>query len=146
MTNEQAAQPAAPRPGRRVFTVEELSSMAPGLGTLMPEVGNRTWKLYYAAEAGNWPMANFQAREIRGLMARGAFTRPNFEADLKSYIDEIWAKVQEAVAAEDFEAFKVVFDEAVASANDYHVSTKRPYIVWKLPDYPPPDLDMTPQK
>lgn len=145
MTNEEAtSQPTQPRPARPVFSIEELSSLAPGLGTIMPDIGIRTWKLFYAAEAGNWPMANFQAREIRGLFARGAFTRPNFEADLKTYVDDVWSEIQEAIKNQNFAEFKVVFDEAVASANDYHVSTKRPYIVWKLPDYPPPDLDLTP--
>jgi len=36
---------------------EDIERIAPGLGRLMPEVGDRTWKAYYAAQAGNWPLA-----------------------------------------------------------------------------------------
>jgi hypothetical protein len=144
MTTEQTP-PAAPRPGRRVFTIEELSNLAPGLGTIMPDIGTRTWKLYYAAKAGNWTLANFQVNEIRGLMMRGAFTRPNYEDDLKSYIDETWTKVKDAVAKKDFAEFDTVFHAAIAMANEYHDGSNHAYIQWKLPDYPPPDLDLTPR-
>ena len=58
-------EPAPQTPSnRRTFTADELSRFVPGLGTLMPEIGTRTWKLYYAAKAGNWAMAEFQAAEI----------------------------------------------------------------------------------
>lgn len=133
------------RPARRVFSVEELSTLVPGLGTIMPEIGNRTWKLFYAARAGNWPLANFQLNEIRGLMARGAFTRPRYEADLKSYIDEHVAPLIDAVKSQDFAAFEVAFKSAIESANSWHDHYDKSYIVWKLPDSPPPDLDITPR-
>jgi len=47
---------------------EDIERIAPGLGRLMPEVGDRTWKAYYAAQAGNWPLAKFQA--VQDLIAR----------------------------------------------------------------------------
>jgi hypothetical protein len=144
LTTEQTP-PAAPRPGRRVFTVEELSTLVPGLGTIMPDIGIRTWKLYYAAKAGNWTLANFQVNEIRGLMMRGAFTRPNYESDLKSYVDETWTKVKDAVAKKDFAEFDTVFQAAIKEANEYHDGSNHAYIQWKLPDSPPPDLDLTPR-
>jgi len=55
---------------------EDIDRIAPGLGRLMPEVGDRTWKAYYAAQAGNWPLARFQAKEVRKLLELCAFTRP----------------------------------------------------------------------
>ena len=143
MTSQQQPGPPAPS-GRPVFTIEQLSSFAPGLGTLMPEIGTRTWKLYYAAKAQNWPLAKFQAGELRGLMLRGATTRPRYEKDLKDYIQEHLERLRAAIDAMDFEAFDKAFHEAVESANSYHVTTDHPFIVWKLPDYPPPDLDLTP--
>jgi hypothetical protein len=30
-------------------------------------------------------------------------------------------------------------------ANAYHELKEKPYIRWKLPDAPPPDLDLTPR-
>jgi hypothetical protein len=137
--------PPTPNP-RPIFTAEELSRFVPGLGTLMPEIGNRTWKLYYAAQAGNWRMAEFQFGEIRGLMRTGTVTRPAYRYDLDSFMVGMMAKVGEAVGAKDFDAFDAAFNEMVAEANDYHDGAGRTYIVWKLPDYPPPDLDLTPRE
>ncbi|MPZ48411.1 MAG: hypothetical protein GEU75_03705 [Dehalococcoidia bacterium] len=143
MTQDSASPPTPPT--RRTFNAEELSRFVPGLGTLMPEIGTRTWKLYYAAKEGNWAMAEFQAAEIRGLMMTGATTRPAYESDLKSFIAEQVNKVREAALKKDFAEFETAFQAMVAEANSYHDGAGRPYIVWKLPDYPPPDLDFTPR-
>ncbi|MPZ49059.1 MAG: hypothetical protein GEU75_07110 [Dehalococcoidia bacterium] len=125
--------------------MEELNRFVPGLGTLMPEIGTRAWKLYYAAEAGNWRHAEFQAAEIQGLMNIGAMTRPLYEESLKSFTATHIAKLREAIANKDFEAFAVAFDEMIIAANEIHTSLGRDYIVWMLPDTPPPDLDFTPK-
>jgi len=138
---------ASPTPNPRpTFTAEELSRFVPGLGTLMPEIGTRTWKLYYAAKARNWRMAQFQYGEIRGLMRTGITTRPAYKDDLESFMGSNWAKVGEAITAQDFDAFDAAFKEMVAEANDYHDGVGRNYIVWKLPEMPPADLDLTPRE
>jgi len=111
----------------------------------MPEIGTRTWKLYYAAKAGNWPLARFQAGEIRGLMLRGATTRPRYKKDLNDYIESSLQAIYSAIDSKDFGAFDAAFEQAVKSANEYHVATDHAFIVWKLPESPPPDLDLTPQ-
>ena len=43
-----------------------MATIQPGLARIMPEIGARTWKLFYAAKAQNWPMAKFQYKEIIG--------------------------------------------------------------------------------
>ena len=132
--------------GHREMSVEDVATIQPGLGRLMPEVGARTWKLYYAAKAENWPLANFQAKEIRGLMELGAFTRPKHEAALNQFLEEDWKPLQDAIAKKDFAAFEAAFKKAVDAGNAYHELKDKPYIVWKLPDSPPPDLDLQPRK
>ncbi len=141
MTADQTPTP----PSRRNFTLEDLSRLAPGLGVIMPDIGTRTWKLYYAAKALNWPLAKFEVGEIRGLMLRGAFTRPAYEDDLKSFVNDFVSKVSDAVDKQDFAAFETVFGEMISMANEFHEGVDHGFIVWKLPDYPPPDLDLTPK-
>src|SRR4030095_13106314 len=41
----------------RDMSIDEIATIQPGLGRIMPEIGARTWKLYYAAEARHWPTA-----------------------------------------------------------------------------------------
>ena len=128
---------------RRVFTLEELAGIQPGLGRLMPEIGARAWKLYYAAKAENWPLATFQLNEMRGLMLMGAFTRPKYEKDLKEYVDGVFATVKTAILHKDFQEFETAFNEAIKIGNEFHDSYDKPFIQWKVPDAPPPDLDLT---
>ena len=133
---------AAVSSGHRLMSVEDLARIQPGLGRLMPEIGMRTWKLYYAAKANNWPLAAFQAKEIKGLMELCAFTRPKHADGLNQFLQHHWAPLQEAVARENLAELEAAFQKAIRAANGYHISTGKPYIVWKLPDSPPPDLDL----
>ncbi|MGH7788595.1 MAG: hypothetical protein ACRERC_17120 [Candidatus Binatia bacterium] len=131
--------------GKNSMTVEDMATIQPGLARLMPEVGARTWKLFYAAKAENWPMAKFQYKEIIGLMELGAFMRPKHEEALNQYLEENWKPLATAIEQKDFTAFKHAFDAAIDMANAYHELKEKPYIRWKLPDTPPPDLDLTPR-
>ena len=132
--------------GHREMSLEEVAIIQPGLGRIMPEIGVRNWKLYYAAKAGNWPLAKFQAKEIKGLMDLCVVTRPKYEENIAEFLSEHWRPLQKAVEAEDFAAFEAAYRKAVDAANAYHELRDKPYIKWKLPDGPPPDLDMTPRK
>jgi len=132
--------------GHREMSLEDVATIQPGLGRIMPEVGQRTWKLYYAAKAENWPLATFQAKEIKGLMELGAFTRPKHEDALNQFMEENWKPLQEAINKKDFKAFEAAFNAAIEAANAYHELKEKPYIVWKLPDSPPPDLELKPRK
>ena len=132
--------------GHRDMTVKDIAAIQPGLGRIMPEIGERTWKLYYAAKAENWPLATFQAKEIRGLMKLGAFTRPKHEDALHQFLEKNWKPLENAIEKKDLRALEAAFHKAVKAANAYHKLKDKPYIVWKLPDTPPPDLDMRPQR
>ena len=131
--------------GHRAMSVEDVVTIQPGLGRIMPEIGARTWKLFYAAKAGNWPLANFQFKEIKGLFELGAFTRPKHEDALNQYMRENWKTLEAPLEQKDFAAFEAAFHECIAAANAFHALKEKPYIRWKLPDGPPPDLDMTPR-
>ena len=131
--------------GHREVTVEDVAVIQPGLGRLMPEVGTRTWKLFYAAKGGNWPLAKFQYKEIKGLMELGAFTRPKHEEALNQFLAENWKPLEAAIEKQDLAAFEDAFHKAVDAGNAYHELKDKPYLVWKLPDTPPPDLEMKPR-
>jgi hypothetical protein len=128
------------------LTIDELAIIQPGLARIMPEVGARTWKLYYAAKAGNWENAIWQWKETRGLFELAGFVRPKHEDALNEYMEKDWSKLEAPLKARDFAAFEQVFHAAIASANAWHDQKDKPFIKWKLPDFPPPDLDFTPRK
>jgi len=131
--------------GKKSLTIEDLATVQPGLARIMPEIGARTWKLYYAAKAGNWPMAKFQWKETKGLFELGGFMRPKHEDSINQYLAENWSTLEKPIADRDFAAFEKAFHECVDMANAYHELKDKPYLRWKLPDHPPPDLDLTPR-
>jgi hypothetical protein len=131
--------------GHREISVEELAIIQPGLARIMPEVGQRTWKLYYAAKEGHWELANFQWKEIKELMELGGFTRPKHEEALNQFLREDWPPIGKAIEKKDFTAFEAAFQHAVEQANAYHELKDKPYIRWQLPNQPPPDLEMKPR-
>ncbi len=121
-------------------------SAEPGLGRLMPEIGNRTWKLYYAGKAENWPNAMYQWKETKKLFEIGAYTRPKHEDAIEEYLRDDWAPLEAAIKDESLDAFLAAFEQAVDSANAWHEKKDKPYIRWKVPDQPPPDLDLEPRR
>lgn len=125
--------------------IEDIAAMQPGLARLMPDVGVRVWKLYYAAQAKNWPLARFQLKEAKKLMELGAITRPKYEENLGKFIEENVKPMMAAIEAGDLAKFNEEFDKAVEQANAYHELYDKPFLRWKVPSQPPPDLDMTPR-
>jgi len=128
------------------LTIDELAIIQPGLARIMPEVGARTWKLFYAARAGNWENAIWQWKETKVLFELAGFVRPKHEDALNQYMEKDWSKLEAPLKAKDFVAFEKAFHEAIASANAWHDQKDKPFIKWKLPDFPPPDLDFTPRR
>ena len=139
--SETSAEPVK-NPER--LEMEELTALQPGLARFMPEIGSRFWKCYYAAEAENWPMARWQLSELRKLMRHCMVTRPKYVADLQEWIADDLEPLVQAIEAGDRERFRGRYHDAVDAANEFHRRWKKPFIVWKLPDSPPPDLDLTP--
>ena len=140
--SETSTEPAK-NPER--LEMEELTALQPGLARFMPEIGARFWKCFYAADAGNWPLARWQLSELRKLMRHCMTTRPKYVADLQEWISDDLEPLMQAIDDADPERFRRLYNDAVDAANEFHRRWKKPFIVWKLPDMPPPDLDLTPQ-
>jgi hypothetical protein len=125
--------------------IEELTTLQPGLARLMPEVGDRFWKAWYAAHAANWELAAWQLRELRKLLWLGRITRPKYIHDLDEWIHDDLEPLLDALAERDLGRFDRLYHDAVEAANEFHRRWNKSFIVWKLPEQPPPDLELTPQ-
>ena len=117
----------------------------PGMAEIMPLVGGRIWKCYYAGKAKNKPLADFQLKEAVNLMEVGVLLRPKYTDNMYKFIEEQVETVKKAIKDEDWDAFEDAFHEMIDHANAYHELYDKPYLRWKIPDQPPPDLDMTPR-
>ena len=98
------------------------------------------WNMYL-----NWENANYQWKETKKLFELSAMIRPKHEEAIEEYLRDDWSKLEAPIKEKNFDAFKKAFDEAIVSANAWHEQKDKAFIVWKLPDFPPPDLDLTPR-
>ena len=132
--------------GKGTFSLDELGPLMPGMAEIMPLVGARIWKCYYAGKAQNRALARFQLKEAVNLMEKGAFLRPKYTDNMDKFITEEVAAVQKAIESEDWDTFETAFHAMVDAANAYHELYDKEFLRWKIPEQPPPDLDLTPRR
>jgi hypothetical protein len=72
--------------------------------------------------------------------------RPKYEENMTKFIAEDVEQVKQAIEAKDWDKFETAFHAMVDQANAYHELYDKEFLRWKIPDEPPPDLDMTPRR
>jgi hypothetical protein len=131
-----SAKPPAP------LSLEQLAQLLPGTGEIMSSVGNAWWKCAYAARSGNWELAAYFARRVRGLQRKLAQIRPKYADDLAAFESEQVNPLLAALGEHNGPSFERIYATATDKANELHVKWAKPYIRWILPDEPPKDLDL----
>jgi hypothetical protein len=129
--------------GKRDLTIDELALMQPGMDRLMAEIGQRVHRLYYAAQAENWKLAEYFYNSTVKQLKLCATSRPKYAPDMAAYLEEDCAPVREALRAQDPDAFETAYAAFVDRANHYHDVWKKPWLHWVTPSSPPEDLDLT---
>ena len=127
------------------FELSDLGHLLPGMADVMPLIGDRIWKCYYAGKAHNKALARFQLHEAVELMEKGAILRPKYAESLDEFISGAAAAVGKCIDAEDWEGFESAFTSMIEDANANHEQYDKGFLRWKMPDMPPPDLDLTPR-
>jgi hypothetical protein len=145
-THEHGSHDHLIETGKGEFDLSQLGQLMPGMAEIMPLVGARIWKCYYAGKAQNQALARFQLKEAVNLMQKGAFLRPKYTENMDAFIETEVEAVKKAIDAQDWETFEAAFKQMVDQANAYHDVYDKPYLRWKIPSEPPPDLDMTPRQ
>jgi hypothetical protein len=130
--------PAKPPP----LTLGQIADLLPGTGEIMASVGIAWWKCVYAARGGNWQLASYFARRVRGLQRKLAVIRPKYADDLVAFEAELLGPVLAALDRHDGPAFERLYAAATDRANELHVKWAKPFIRWVLPDEAPKDLEL----
>ena len=126
------------------LTLEEIAELLPGTGELMASVADAWWRCAYAGRGGNWGLAAYYARRVRGLLRKLAVVRPKYAGDVAAFDVERLAPVLADCDRADRAAFEEGIAAAIVRANELHVKWAKGYIRWKLPGDPPGDLDLSP--
>jgi len=134
--------PDEPQSKAPPLSLEQIAQLLPGTGEIMASVGNAWWKCAYAARGGNWELAAYFARRVRGLQRKLAQIRPKYAEDLAAFESEQLNPLLTALGARNGPAFESTYARATEKANELHVKWAKPYIRWVLPDEAPKDLDL----
>jgi hypothetical protein len=101
-----------------------LWAIQPGLGTVMIEYSTRFGNLWWAADADNWDMANYQLKEMTEIQEVGETTRPARADALKQFEDTDLKPLMDAAMAKDKAAFTEAYDNAITGCNKCHGEQK----------------------
>ena len=129
--------------GKRDLSIDELALMQPGMDRLMAEVGPRVHRLYYAAKAGNWRLAEYFFKSVVKQLRLCVTSRPRYDPEMTSFLTDDCEPVRAAIRDRDLAAFEAAYLAMVDRANHYHDVFGKPYLRWRTPATPPDDLDLT---
>jgi hypothetical protein len=128
------AEPAAPATaGPKVYV--------PGLEQFMNVILIEHNKLWFAAKARNWPLAEYELGEIKEVMGDVQEVVPTFKnLPLAQMLDAVITKeivdLEKAVEAKDFKQFAAGYDKLNAACNACHQGTENAFVVIKRPTRP----------
>jgi len=128
-----APTPAAPAAAPKVYV--------PGLEQFMNVILIEHNKLWFAAKAGNWPLAEYELGEIKEIMGDVQDVVPVFKnLPLAQMLDAVITKeivdLEKAVEAKDFKKFAASYDKLSAACNACHQGTENGFVVIQRPTLP----------
>jgi hypothetical protein len=126
---QDAAADDKPAPGK---------TYVPGIEQFMGVIQREHVKLWFAGQAKNWDLAEFQAGEIKEVMGDIQDLYPKFKslpfADmLDAVITGPIVDLEKAIAAKDGKAFVAGFDKLTTACNSCHQVTGLGFVVIQRP-------------
>ncbi|MFI4963571.1 MAG: hypothetical protein ACHP6H_06930 [Legionellales bacterium] len=110
----------------------------PGFGEFMSGIQVHHAKLWFAGNAQNWALADFELKEIReALDGIKAYDTARPETKSIGMIDDAMDSMDNAVKSKDLATFKKSYTLLTNTCNDCHHATKHEFNVVKIPDNPP---------
>jgi len=124
-----------------------LKDKAPSASVAMADVSFHWANLWFAGEAGNWPLANYYFSEARNHVRWLIRINPTPKGpdgapvDLKGIFDAVdtstFANVKSAIDQKNSAQFSAAYKAALESCYSCHKSVGRPYIRPQIPTVPP---------
>jgi hypothetical protein len=117
---------------------EPKEPFTPGLGEIMTLQQMRHLKLWYAGQAGNWPLADYELDELKeGFEDIVKYHPTHDDVPTGTMATAVIAgevtTLNKAIAAKDRKQFAAGFDKLTAACNACHQSAKHAFIVVQRP-------------
>ena len=124
----------------------------PGIGELMNLIVQpRHTKLWLAGREANWPLAEYEIKELRSALANVAKSRPVFREqkvaeNVEMFMSGGFHAVDDAIRDRDATKFTAAYATVNAGCNACHTALNQPQVVIKTPEQPSyPDQDFRPR-
>ena len=119
-------------------SAETKEPYTPGLGEIMTLQQMRHLKLWFAGQAQNWPLADYELDELKeGYEDIVKYYPTKDDAPTgvmaSAVIEKEVADLNKAIDSKDRKQFTAAFDKLTASCNACHQSSKKPFIVVQRP-------------
>jgi hypothetical protein len=116
--------------GKQDGSIEEAEA-SPHLGEMMAQQQMRHIKLWFAGDAGNWPLANYEIDQLKDGFDDVAKL---LGGDLaQQHVSGAISQLEKAVESKDHEAFVSTFDRLSAGCNSCHRTLDHAFIVIQRP-------------
>lgn len=110
-----------------------LTSIQPGLGVIMHEIGYRISAIYWAANGGNWGLAQYELKELLEAQEVAEITRPQRAKRLRAFEKRNLLPLGEAIMKKDIKMFNQRFSTVVNACNDCHTASGYDFIKYHVP-------------
>lgn len=105
-----------------------------GFDMAMVEVGYRYNELYFAGQDRNWSYAAYHSEKIRVATENGLERRPARAASAREFLDVALPRVQQAIQAQDLEAFNASFEQMRLACQQCHQQEGAPFVQMVTPE------------
>jgi len=138
-SNAQSGQPLEAE-------IKQLQDKAPDQAHAMISVAYHFNNLWFAAEANNWPLAEFYWNETRSHLRWAVRIIPvrkdkaGYEIKLAEILDAMentpLKQLQEAIAAKDHDKFVAAYKFSLETCYACHKAADKPFLKPRIPDQP----------
>ena len=135
----------APSNGKVEITLEQLAMMQPGVARLMLEISDRYSRGYHAAKAKNARLARFQLSEGSKLLRICGVVNPRYQGPVEQFMQEHVNPLRDLLGDERWDDLDKAWEAMTVEINRWHEEFDHGFLVWRVSQTPPADLDLTPQ-
>jgi hypothetical protein len=128
--------------GKAELELDQLAAIQPGMARLMAEISPRMSTCWWATKYGNIELAKYQISETAKLLKTSVVVRPKYSQDMTEFIDNHITRLKNLLTENKIEEFFKEFETMVVAINKLHEKYNKGFIVWKVSDSPPENLDL----
>ena len=143
---EQSAAKKTPDAAISPAGLEALKKRLPDQSHAMQDVGEHFTNLWFAASAGNWPLADFYCKETRSHLRWAVGIIPvrkdnqGREVNLVNILESLeiapLAELQKAIEARDQQKFDAAYRFMLSGCYGCHKASEKPYLRPQIPQQP----------